>query len=103
MLVLRREIGASILIGPECEIELLVSDIRLGQAELCARYRNTAGRISGELHRGKYSRDEVLKLGNDILCIVLAVKDQKVTLGLSAPANYQIHRREMWERIHPNK
>jgi len=102
MLVLRREIGASVLIGPECEIELLVSGIRLEQAELCARYRNTEGRISGELASGKYSRDELLQLGHDISCTVLAIKDQKVTLGFRARAGYQIHRREIWERIHPN-
>jgi sRNA-binding carbon storage regulator CsrA len=98
MLVLSRQVGTSVMIGINCEIEVLVAGIVNNRVELSASWK-TGGRISGEVLSGTFARDESLDLGGGAACTVLGIRDEKVRLGFIAPAEYQIHRRETWDAL----
>jgi len=44
-------------------------------------------------------RDELIDIGDDISVMVVAIQGDKVRLGISAPRDVQVHRREITERI----
>ncbi len=44
-------------------------------------------------------RGEVITIGNGVTVTVLAVRGDKVKLGVVAPAEVPVHRREIFERI----
>ena len=43
---------------------------------------------------------EVIRIGNDIEITVLAVKGNQVRLGVTAPKDVEVHREEVFNRIH---
>lgn len=45
-------------------------------------------------------RDEIIKIGDDIEIMVVAVQDGKVRLGITAPSGVPVHRLEVYQKIH---
>ncbi len=45
--------------------------------------------------------NEVIKIGQDIEVVVLEIHGDRVKLGILAPAEVPIHRREVHDRINP--
>lgn len=45
------------------------------------------------------TRDEQIIIGDDIVITIVDIRGDKVRLGLVAPANVPIHRREVYEAI----
>ncbi len=46
---------------------------------------------------------ESLKIGEGITVTVLGVRGFQVRLGITAPATVEVHRQEVYERIHGDK
>lgn len=44
-------------------------------------------------------RDEQIVIGDDIVLTVVSIRGDKVRLGIDAPSNVPIHRREVYEAI----
>lgn len=44
--------------------------------------------------------DEVIQIGHDIKITVLEVKGNAVKIGINAPLDVDVHRSEVYERIH---
>ncbi|WP_448682619.1 carbon storage regulator CsrA [Pseudomonas nicosulfuronedens] len=43
---------------------------------------------------------ETIRIGDDIEVVVLGVKGNQVRLGVAAPRDTEVHRQEVYERIH---
>lgn len=43
-------------------------------------------------------RDEAIMIGDDVEIVVLGIQDGKVRLGIKAPENVEVHRREIYDR-----
>ncbi|MEW6417037.1 MAG: carbon storage regulator CsrA [Nitrospirota bacterium] len=43
--------------------------------------------------------DEAIKLGDDITITVIEIKGNQVRLGIDAPTNIRIYRKELYEKI----
>jgi carbon storage regulator len=46
---------------------------------------------------------ESLKIGDHITVTVLGVKGNQVRLGVNAPKDVEVHREEIYAKIHPDK
>jgi carbon storage regulator len=47
-------------------------------------------------------RDESIQIGDDIIVTIVDIRGDKVRIGVQAPANVPVHRREVYEAIvHP--
>lgn len=49
------------------------------------------------------STGQTLMIGDDIEVIVLGVKGNQVRIGITAPEDVDIHRREIWQKIQDQK
>lgn len=48
-------------------------------------------------------RDGVIMIGDDIRITVVDIRGDKVRLGVTAPLDVQVHRKEVWEKIQKEK
>ncbi len=48
-------------------------------------------------------RDESIVIGNNIVVVVVDIRGDKVRLGVEAPKEVPVHRREVFEAIRRNK
>jgi len=48
-------------------------------------------------------RDEAIMIGDDIEVIIVDVRGDKVRLGITAPKNIPIHRREIYDAVQKEK
>ena len=44
-------------------------------------------------------RDESIMIGDDVEITIVDVRGDKVRLGITAPSNISVHRKEVWEII----
>lgn len=44
-------------------------------------------------------RNEVIRIGNDILLTVIEIRGDKVRIGIEAPTDVPVHRQEVYESI----
>ena len=44
-------------------------------------------------------KDESIMIGDDIKITIIDVRGDKVRLGITAPRNISVHRKEVWEAI----
>ena len=99
MLVISREIHQSLMIGDD--LQLQVMKIRGTSANLRITRSLIGGRMTEDLFSGWLEKDKPLDLGNEIICAVLDVRDNptKVRLGIQAPKEISIHRKEVYDAI----
>lgn len=45
-------------------------------------------------------RNEIIRISDDITIVVVAIRGEKVRLGVEAPREVSVHRGEVYERIH---
>lgn len=45
-------------------------------------------------------RDEVVRIGDDIIVSVIEIRGDKVRLGFTAPGDIPVHRGEIYDAIH---
>ena len=48
-------------------------------------------------------RDEEINIGDDIIITVIDIRGDKVRLGISAPLDVSVHRKEVYESILKDK
>jgi len=48
-------------------------------------------------------RDGSIMIGDDIEITVIDIRGDKVRLGINAPKNVSVHRKEIWEAIQKEK
>jgi len=99
MLVISREINQSIMIGPDIELQVL--KLRGSSANLHIARRLIGGRLLDELFSGWLEKDRPLELGNKIVCAVVQIggNPTNVRLGIEAPKELSIHRKEVYDAI----
>lgn len=44
-------------------------------------------------------KSEVIKIGDDIEIMIVAIEDSQVRVGIEAPADVQVHRKEVYDAI----
>lgn len=49
------------------------------------------------------NKDESIMVGDDIEIHIIDVRGEKVRLGIEAPREIAVHRKEVWERIQEEK
>jgi carbon storage regulator len=45
-------------------------------------------------------KNESVIIGDDIVVVVVEIRGDKVRLGIEAPKDISVHRREVWDAIH---
>ena len=48
-------------------------------------------------------RDESIMIGDDVEIVIVDVRGDKVRLGIMAPENIPVHRKEIWNAIQQEK
>lgn len=47
-------------------------------------------------------KNEMVMIGNDIRLVVVEIRGDKVRLGIDAPVEVPVHRREVFDALHRN-
>lgn len=47
-------------------------------------------------------KDETIIIGNDISITIIEIRGDKVRIGIEAPRNVSVHRKEVWIKIQEN-
>ncbi len=48
-------------------------------------------------------RDEEIMIGDSVRITVIDIRGDKVRIGIDAPQNVSVHRREVWEKVQREK
>jgi carbon storage regulator len=99
MLVISREINQSLMIGDDLQLQVL--KIRASSAHLRVTRTLIGRRMTEELFSGWLEKDRPLDLGDKIACAVveIQVNPAKIRLGIDAPREVSIHRKEVYDAI----
>jgi carbon storage regulator len=99
MLVISREPNQSLLIGDDLQLQVL--KIRASSAHLRVTRGPIGGRITDELYSDWLEQNRPLDLGNKIVCAVVQIQvhPAKIRLGIEAPREVSIHRKEVYDAI----
>jgi len=99
MLVISREPNQSLLIGDDTQLQVL--KIRGASANLRITRTRAGGPMTEEVFSGWLEKDRPLNLGNKIVCAVVEVQvhPAKIRLGIEAPREVSIHRKEVFDAI----
>jgi carbon storage regulator CsrA len=101
MLALSRHANESIMVGDDLEIRVV--EVTPAAVRLRSERRADGGRLVRDLFDGTLgvgeSIDSLSLVLGGLRCIVLEVRNEKVLLGIVAPMNVSVHRREVWEAI----
>lgn len=49
------------------------------------------------------NKDESIYIGDDIVITVVDIRGERIRIGIEAPANIPVHRREIYEQIQREK
>jgi carbon storage regulator CsrA len=99
MIVFSRLVGEAVMVGDR--LEVAVAAIDSGFAVLRVRHSPIGGLVSNvDSLRLTCARGDVVQL-SAASCTVVEIRDDvgKVRLGIDAPADISIHRKEVWEAI----
>ena len=47
--------------------------------------------------------NESLRVGNDVTVTVLGIKGGQIRIGINAPRDVEVHRQEVYEKIHDER
>ncbi len=99
MLVISRAIHQSLMIGNDLELKVL--KIRGTRANLHITRRLVGDRLSEHLFSDWLEKDRPLDLGNGICCAVIDIRGNptQVRLGIEAPREISVHRKEVYDAI----
>ena len=99
MLVLSRGVNESVMIGDD--VEVVVRSLRAKRVGLVVKLLAVGGRftyedvIPVELNQGS----EPIRLPGNVTCEIVDVGGDKARLGICAPKETSVHRREVYDAI----
>ena len=102
MMVFSRQVGDAMIVGDD--VELTVVRLRAKVVTLEMRHTTLGGRVTLD---DSFRRDavvgDVVNLPVTGSCSVVDIRGDKVRLGMDAPKDLSIHRKEVWEAIKREK
>jgi carbon storage regulator CsrA len=98
VIIISRQVGEALTVGDD--VEVTVAAIHPSFVTLDVRHSAVHGRLTLEdSFRRDARRDEVIDLPVSGSCTVVDIRGDKVRLGMDAPKDMSIHRKEVWEAI----
>ena len=100
MLVLRRQVNQSVVMGEAGRyIELTVLDVRADEVSIDVHFLRPLQEYSPTIVAATLKKGEQFDLQPGIQVHVLKIADGRATIGFIAPANCELHRREIWDAV----
>ena len=97
MCVLSRQAGESIMVGDD--VEVVVVAIEHSKVAIDVRHTTLRGRMTLNDSFPDVGMGDVLNLPSPGSCTVVDIRGDKVRLGIDAPKEVSVHRKEVWEAI----
>ena len=97
MLVLIRSADESVMIGDDLEIQVV--EVTACAVRLRAERRTVGGRLTKEIFDGFRLVGATITLGEGVKCLIGGIRNERVRIGIIAPMDVSIHRREVWEAV----
>jgi len=101
MLVVGRRKNESMMIGDD--LQITVVDVQPGGVMLVLSRKTVAGRLIHwiEVNRQLVVIGQPISLGVESSCVVTHIDGGKVRLGFNVPVNSTVHRKEVYDLVHP--
>ena len=98
MIVISRQVADAIMVGEDVEVGVVA--IEPAAVTLSVRHSAVGGRLTLEdSFQQVAGRDAVISLPAVGVCTIVDIRGDKVRLGMDAPKDVSIHRKEVWEAI----
>ncbi len=95
MLVITRCANESICIGNDVELQILA----VALDHVLLRVYNREGRLPADIVNGQFAVKDQIDLGGGITCDIADIIRDKVRIGITAPRQISVHRREVFDQI----